>query len=94
MVGRKIDFCGYAIGRKYTRIRKRIAKRMKKVLVALGNGKYTYSNCASFIAYNGWLKHSDSKALKKKYVYGKINMKKVKKVIADRSKEYYCTYSG
>lgn len=94
VVGRRIDFCGYAVGRFNTKIRKRIMKRMKKVLRKLGEYKeYTYEACASFIAYNGWLKYSDSRGIFKKYIKHKINIKRIKQVIAHQSKAHIIDFS-
>lgn len=85
--GRRVDFVGYSMGRENTRIRKRIARRMMINFKHLAEGNYSFEECARFMAYNGWLKHSDSHHFYLKYVKGKIDIKRIKKVISDRSKE-------
>lgn len=85
--GRCVDFVGYKIGRSYTRIRKRIAKRMVININAIANGNYSFEQCARYTAYNGYFVHSDSHQFYAKHVKGRIDFKRLKKVISDHSKE-------
>lgn len=84
--GRKIDFVGFIIGRKKTRIRKRIAIRIMRNCRRLHKRKYTFKNCSKFMSYNGWLKHSDSYMMRKKYVFNKVDMKRVRRVVSNEAK--------
>lgn len=68
---RGIDFVGYYINRKYIKIRKKI----KKSFIKSTRNK----NINSIYSYLGWLKHSNSKNLIKKY----IDMKKFSELNID-----------
>ena len=78
---RRVDFCGYAIGRTNTRIRKKIALRIMRNCRALAAGKYTLKRCRRFASHWGWVKHTDSTAFAATYIHGKIDRKRIKEVI-------------
>jgi RNA-directed DNA polymerase len=68
---REIDFVGYSINRRYIKIRKKIKKSFIK--------STKKENINSIFSYLGWLKHSNSKNLIKKY----IDMKKFSELNID-----------
>lgn len=64
---RPLDFCGYCFGRDKTFIRKRITKRMRRK--SFNYSKRPSKHTASaLMSYYGWLKHSDSYLLFKRYM--------------------------
>lgn len=66
---RGIDFLGYRFFRKYTLLRKKILKRMKKSISKMkGKTILTYSEFCSLNSYLGWLKHCDGFKLYQKYI--------------------------
>lgn len=67
---RGVDFVGYKHYHRYTRLRKGIKKRFAKMLVYR-------KNTQSIASYNGWLKHCDSRHLRKKLLYGNKGNKRV-----------------
>lgn len=84
--GRRVDFCGYAVSHVNARVRKGIALRIIRTCRKLAAGRYTVKMCRRFMSYNGWLKHSCTTEFKRKYIYGKIKIKRVKEVISNESK--------
>lgn len=84
--GRRVDFCGYAVSHVNTRVRKRIAIRIMRTCRKIADGRYTYKLCARLMSYMGWLKHSSSQSFKERYIYHKINIKRVKEVISNETK--------
>lgn len=83
---RHLDFCGYVFERNRTRIRKRISLRIIRKTRKLTKGKYNHRNCSSFMSYNGYLVNSDSYVLQQKYIHGKINLRKIRRIIRNESK--------
>lgn len=83
---RHLDFCGYVFERNRTRIRKRISLRIIRKTRKLTKGKYNHRNCSSFMSYNGYLVNSDSYGLQQKYIHGKINLRKIRRIIRNESK--------
>lgn len=76
---RKLDFCGFVFTRNKTFVRKRITKNMLRQYVKFIKTRSLHS-ARSLMSYYGWILHSDSYILYKKY-YGKINV--MKEVIAN-----------
>lgn len=84
--GRRVDFCGFAVSHVNTRVRKRIALRIIRTCRKIADGRYTYKLCARLMSYMGWLKYSCSQSFKKKYIYHKIDITRVKGVISNETK--------
>ncbi|MGN0107813.1 MAG: reverse transcriptase domain-containing protein [Hominilimicola sp.] len=84
-IGRRVDYCGYAMSHVNTTLRKNISLRAMKNCRKLQAGRFTIKRCRRFMAYNGWLKHSDSRGFQIKYsdnVYDKA-----KEVISNYDRE-------
>lgn len=60
-VSRGIDFCGYVVYSTHVKLRPRIKKRFVKMMFKNRNSK-------SIASYIGWMRHSNSKHLEKKYL--------------------------
>lgn len=73
---RTLDFIGYSFNRNKTFVRKRITNRMRKKFYKFKKHKSKH-NAAGMISYLGWLKHSDSFVLYKKYYNQLKLMKKI-----------------
>lgn len=84
--GRRIDFVGYAMSHVNVRVRKRIAIRIMRTCRKIADGNYSYKLCARFISYCGFLKYSCSESFKRKYIYKKIKIGRVKEVISHETK--------
>lgn len=66
---RGVDFLGYRFFGKYTLVRKRTYKNMKRKMIQYA--KYdtlNYNQKCSVVSYEGWLMHCDAHRLRKKYV--------------------------
>jgi len=63
---RRLDFCGFVFTRDKTFIRKRITKNMRKKYFRF-NKEHTKHNAQSMLSYYGWVKHTNSYVLYKKY---------------------------
>ena len=75
---RTLDFCGFCFKRNKTFIRKRITKRMRMKHFSFKR-KPNKHNAASLMSYYGWLVHTDSYILFKKYY--KDNLKLIKEAL-------------
>jgi len=64
---RPLDFCGFCFQRNKTFIRKRITKRMRRKSFSYSK-KPSKHTASSLMSYFGWLKHSDSYPLFKRYM--------------------------
>ena len=84
--GRRVDFCGYAVSHVNTRVRKGIALRIIRTCRKIAAGRYTLKLCRRFISYYGWIKHACCTEFKRKYIYHKIKIKRIKEVISNESK--------
>jgi len=73
---RNLDFCGFVFKRNKTFVRKRITKNMRRKAIYFKK-KPTRHLAFSLLSYYGWLKHTDSYVLYKKY----YNMNKLKEMI-------------
>lgn len=66
---RGVDFLGYRFFGRYTLLRKRTYKNMrKKMRRYINHEKLTYNQKCSVVSYDGWLKHCDSCRLRQKYI--------------------------
>lgn len=85
---RPIDFIGYRFYRNYTTIRKsnflRIKRRIKRIYK---KGKLNYKDATAVISYYGWIKHSNSNKIIKKYIKPYVNIKKCKGVVRDENRK-------
>jgi len=72
---RRLDFCGYCFEREKTFVRKRITNRMRKRSAIFKKSQQKHT-ALSLMSYLGWLKHSDSYILYKKYYASKIKQMK------------------
>lgn len=79
---RCIDMMGYKIYRDHTEIRKRIYKKIRKVFLKYKEDSImTVDDARKIVSYYGYIKHSNSKNLKKKY-----NIEKTLKLAKERLK--------
>ena len=85
---RPLDFLGFKFYRYKTTIRKSIFIRILRLLRKLENGNYTLKNARAFVSYNGYLKATNSEKVKRKYINGQINIKKIKELIRNASRNY------
>lgn len=66
---RGVDFLGYRFFGKYTLVRKRTYKRMKrKMLKYIKCDELNFNQKCSVVSYEGWLIHCDAHRLRKKYI--------------------------
>lgn len=87
-IQRAIDFVGFKFYRYKTTIRKSIFKRVRKKMIALRKPtKRTVQNARSFMSYNGYLKHTDSRGVQLRYLdgYG-ISINKLKEIISNEDR--------
>lgn len=85
---RATDFVGFKFYRYKTTIRKTIFLNILRCLRKLAKGKYTATLARKFFSYLGYIKHTMSENVKRKYINGKINIKKLKEIIRDESRNY------
>ena len=69
-IGRRVDYCGYAMSHVNTILRKNISLRAMKNCRKLSTGHFTIKRCRRLMAYYGWLTHTDSREFQIKYVNG------------------------
>ena len=85
-------FCGYRFYRGYTTLRSsnflRIRRRIKKVYK---KNKLNSKDAHAVLSYTGWIKHSNSFNVRKKYIEKYVNLKKCKEVISNESRKQYKT---
>lgn len=82
-----LDFMGFRFYRNKTILRRSIMLRItRKAKSIYKKQKPTYKDAAGMTSYMGWIKHSDSKFLRAKWIDPYINLKKLKKVIRKESK--------
>ncbi len=86
-----LDMVGFVVRRTYTIIRGRIFVRIRRQMIRAKRDLETlsyvpYYRAYKIVAYNGWLKHSDSQKFRIKYDVKKI-MKAAKKSVSYISKE-------
>ena len=72
---RNLDFCGFVYNRKKTFIRKRITKNMRRNYFKF-NRNHTQKRARAMLSYYGWVRHTNSYILYKKY----FNLKLLKEV--------------
>lgn len=72
---RSLDFCGFVYTRDKTFIRKRITRNMRRTWYRF-NKSHTQKKARRMLSYYGWVKHSNSYVLYKKY----FNLKLLKEM--------------
>lgn len=72
---RRLDFCGFVYTRDKTFIRKRITRNMRRTWYRF-NKTHTQKKARRMLSYYGWVKHSNSYVLYKKY----FNLKLLKEM--------------
>lgn len=72
---RRLDFCGFVYLRDKTFIRKRITRNMRRAWYRF-NKSHTQKKARRMLSYYGWVKHSNSYVLYKKY----FNLKLLKEM--------------
>lgn len=75
---RATDFVGFKFYRYKTTIRKTIFLRLLRTVRKLQKGKYSVRAARAYISYHGYLKHTDSEGVRRRYINGKIKFSKVK----------------
>ena len=66
----------------------RIKRRVKKVYK---KKKINTKDAHAILSYTGWIKHSNSYKIRKKYIEQFINLKKCKEVVKSESRKQYTT---
>ena len=84
-IGRRVDYCGYAMSHINTTLRKGISLRAMRNCRKLNAGRLTIKRCRRLMAYYGWLKHTDSRDFQNKYVNDVYD--KAKEVISNYDRE-------
>ena len=87
---RDVDFVGFRFFRFKTIIRKSIFLRIRRLIFKLLHRKYTPKRARAFYSYNGYFKYTDSRKVMKKYVFGRINLYKIKEIISNESRKEHC----
>ena len=85
--GRFIDFVGFRFYRYKTTIRRSIYLRMTRTYRKIIKGKYNLQNAFKYASYNGYLVHTNSEEVNKKYIYHKMNVLLLKNIIREYSRE-------
>lgn len=85
---RPLDFLGFKFYRYKTTIRKSIFIRILRLLRKLAKGQYTLKNAHAFVSYMGYIKATNSENVRRKYINGKIDIKKIKELIRNASRNY------
>ena len=72
-----VDMMGYVIRRRYTIIRGRVFRRIRRQVLRAWRDfeKFKYVpwwRATKIMAYNGWIKHSNSEKFRKKYEFDKL----------------------
>lgn len=81
---RPLDFMGFRFYRGYTTLRRNIFLRMKRRIKKIyKKGKITPTDAGAVISYYGWIKHSNSYTINKKYITNYIKIQECKKVIKE-----------
>ena len=83
IIGNFIDFCGYRHYRGFTTIRRRIWRRIHRLFYRLKKW-ISLKRARSFMSYYGYIIHSDSKHVEKKY-FTFFDMKVVRQIIREES---------
>lgn len=83
---RPTDFVGFKFYRYKTTIRKTIFLRLLRTVRKLQNGKYSIQNSRKFISYNGYLTHTDSEMVRRKYINEKISIPKIKEIAKNENR--------
>lgn len=86
---RALDFVGFKFYRYKTTIRKSIFKRLIRCFRKLGSGAYTVELARKFFSYWSYIKCTDSVNVRRRYIDGKINIKKLKEIIRYESRSIY-----
>lgn len=86
-------FCGYRFYRGYTTLRSsnflRIKRRIKKIYK---KQNLKTKDAHAVLSYTGWIKHSNSYKVRKKYIESYIKISKCKEVLKNESRKQYKTY--
>lgn len=76
-----MTFYGYRFYRGYTTLRSsnflRIRRRVRKVYK---KGKLNSKDAHAILSYTGWIKHSNSYKIRKKYIEKYVNLKNVRRL--------------
>lgn len=86
-----VDMMGYVVRRRYTIIRGRVFRRIRRQVIRAwmdvkNNGYVPWWRACRIVAYNGWIKYSDSEFFKKKYGFAAL-LKMCKKSASKHGKE-------
>lgn len=84
-IGRRVDYCGYAMSHVNTTLRKGISLRAMRNCRKLKSGRFTIKRCRRLMSHNGWLQHSDTRAFQIEYVNEVYD--KAKEVVSRHDKE-------
>ncbi len=83
IIGNFIDFCGYRHYRGFTTIRRRIWRRIHRLFYRLKKW-VNLKRALTFMAYYGYIQHSDSRNIEKRY-FGFFEIKQLKQLIRENS---------
>lgn len=85
---RATDFVGFKFYRYKTTIRKSIFLNITRGIRKILKCGYTPPRVHAFISRMGYIKHSDSLKVRRKYIDGKINFKKIKEIVKHETRHF------
>lgn len=85
---RATDFVGFKFYRYKTTIRKSIFLNITRGIRKILKSGYTPPRVHAFISRMGYIKHSDSLNVRRKYIDGKINFKKIKEIAKHETRHF------
>lgn len=86
--GRDLDFMGFRFFRDKTIIRRRNSLKIRRTANGLNKApSISYRSASSMLSLMGWVKHTNSYRFRVKYIYGKIDMKSLKKIVSRYTKK-------
>ena len=85
---RATDFVGFRFYRYKTTIRRAIFLQAARNLRAIAKGKYNIVRARRYMAYNGYIAHSDSASIRRNYIDGKIKISKLREEISREAKRF------
>ena len=83
---RFIDFVGFKFYGYKTTIRASIFLPLRRCLRDVARAKYTVQRAHRYFSYRGYIAHTDSANVTKKYIRKRINQKRLKEIIRDETR--------
>lgn len=83
---RFVDFVGFKFYGYKTTIRASIFLPLRRCLRDVARAKYTVQRAHRYFSYRGYIAHTDSANVTKKYIRKRINQKRLKEIIRDETR--------